>query len=274
MKNNSIFFTTGEFSKIHNVNKRTLHYYDEIGVFSPKYKGENGYRYYTYEQSMEFENILALRELNMSIEEIREYLKNPNSGDFIKIADVKIEEINNTINRLKNLKGILNKRKEMLKLSDNIYDGKIEIVELKEEYLLITKLNIVFEDNKSLINNAEAIINHLRTTDKITLFKESCGSIISIDKILNNEFDEYDGIFSVISSKSKNLYKKEKGTYIRGFLIGDWDRTPELYKKIIEFAKNNKLNLKGYAYERGLNEFAIKGEEEYVTQIEIKCERK
>ncbi|WP_286312032.1 MerR family transcriptional regulator [Romboutsia ilealis] len=74
MKENLIYFTAGEFAKLHHINKRTLHYYDSVGIFSPKHKGENGYRYYTYSQSIDLENILALRELNMSIEEIQNYI--------------------------------------------------------------------------------------------------------------------------------------------------------------------------------------------------------
>ena len=43
----SLYFTAGQFARLHQLNKRTLHYYDDIGLFSPAYKGENGYRYYT-----------------------------------------------------------------------------------------------------------------------------------------------------------------------------------------------------------------------------------
>ncbi|MFE4512310.1 MerR family DNA-binding transcriptional regulator, partial [Bacillus subtilis] len=42
------YFTTGEFSKLCRVKKQTLFHYDEIGLFSPEIKKENGYRYYSY----------------------------------------------------------------------------------------------------------------------------------------------------------------------------------------------------------------------------------
>ncbi len=93
MKENLIYFTAGEFAKFHHINKRTLHYYDSVGIFSPKHKGENGYRYYTYSQSIDLENILALRELNMSIEEIQNYIKNPNALDFLGLAQSATDEI-------------------------------------------------------------------------------------------------------------------------------------------------------------------------------------
>lgn len=38
MKKKDIQFTIAQFAKLHDVNKRTLHYYDNIGLFSPQKK--------------------------------------------------------------------------------------------------------------------------------------------------------------------------------------------------------------------------------------------
>ena len=70
-----------------DVYKRQLHYYDTIGLFSPDTKGDNGYRYYNFSQSIDFEYIRMLKDLNMSIEEIQKYLHTPDSDSFIKIAE-------------------------------------------------------------------------------------------------------------------------------------------------------------------------------------------
>ena len=72
MKKINIKITIAQLEKIHNIKKRTLHYYDNIGLFSPNTKGKNGYRYYDLSQSIEFEYILMLRELNMGIDEIQQ----------------------------------------------------------------------------------------------------------------------------------------------------------------------------------------------------------
>lgn len=40
MKKSTKLLTTAEFAKLHEVNKRTLHYYDSIGLFSPAKKGK------------------------------------------------------------------------------------------------------------------------------------------------------------------------------------------------------------------------------------------
>ena len=51
-------FSIGQFAALHGVNKKTLMWYDEIGLFCPAVVKENGYRYYTYFQSATLEAIL------------------------------------------------------------------------------------------------------------------------------------------------------------------------------------------------------------------------
>ena len=52
-------FTIGQFAALHGINKKTLMWYDEIGLFKPAFiHEENGYRLYSYYQSTELEVIL------------------------------------------------------------------------------------------------------------------------------------------------------------------------------------------------------------------------
>ena len=37
-------FTIGQFAKLHEINKKTLMWYDEIGILKPAVIKENGYR--------------------------------------------------------------------------------------------------------------------------------------------------------------------------------------------------------------------------------------
>lgn len=99
MKKSFKSLTTAQFAKLHGVNKRTLHYYDDIGLFSPRAKGENGYRFYDAAQSLDFEYIRMLKELNMSIDEIAAYCKAPTPARFLEIASAKEEEIGRQIKK-------------------------------------------------------------------------------------------------------------------------------------------------------------------------------
>ena len=67
--------TIGQFAALHGINKKTLMWYDEIGLFRPAViHPENGYRYYSYHQSSILETILLLREQNVSIDEIQSFM--------------------------------------------------------------------------------------------------------------------------------------------------------------------------------------------------------
>ena len=46
LENRKKQFTIGQFAALHQINKKTLMWYDEIGLFRPAIKKENGYRYY------------------------------------------------------------------------------------------------------------------------------------------------------------------------------------------------------------------------------------
>lgn len=272
MKHNFAFFTSGELAKIHDLNKRTLHYYDEVGIFSPKMKGKNGYRYYSLEQSIELENILALRELGMSIEEIRTYIQNPNADDFCRLAFTKISEIDKSIASLKKLKTVLRQKAENLLRCKEIYHDKLELVELPEQYLLLTPLPLSFDAHEQLVSKYPDILEHLRVAGSLSNHRRSCGSYISLDKITKHDFKNYDGIYSQVDTKRKNLCIRPGGRYLRGFCVGDWANIPGLYEKMLSFARDRKLTLSGCAFECGLNEFAISSEDEYITQIEIWCQ--
>ena len=110
MRQNTVKMTTAQFAELHGVNRRTLHYYDDIGLFSPCQKGENGYRYYDASQSIVFEYIRMLKELNMSIAEIADYCKHPAPEKFLQIADRKEAEIDLEIRRLKRARNIKKRR--------------------------------------------------------------------------------------------------------------------------------------------------------------------
>lgn len=67
--------TSGQFAKVLGISKDTLFHYDRLGILSPEFTAENGYRYYSINQIDVFKVIAILKELEMPLKEIKEYLK-------------------------------------------------------------------------------------------------------------------------------------------------------------------------------------------------------
>ena len=107
LKEGNTLFTIGQFAKLHEINKKTLMWYDEIGLLKPACVKENGYRYYSYQQSAALETILMLRELNVSLDEIRLFMEHRTIDSFDCLLKEKIAEISRMISHLKSIQKVL-----------------------------------------------------------------------------------------------------------------------------------------------------------------------
>jgi DNA-binding transcriptional MerR regulator len=70
-------YTIKQLSDLVGVTPRTLHYYDEIGLFKPESVGANGYRYYGDESLLKLQQILFYRELGLDLSEIKHIVTRP-----------------------------------------------------------------------------------------------------------------------------------------------------------------------------------------------------
>jgi DNA-binding transcriptional MerR regulator/effector-binding domain-containing protein len=77
-------FLTGEFSRIARVSKRQLQYYDEIGLLHPAHTDpQTGYRYYSAKQLPCLNRILAMKDLGLTLDQIRRMLDDDVSTDEV-----------------------------------------------------------------------------------------------------------------------------------------------------------------------------------------------
>lgn len=69
-------FKIGDFSRLSQVTVKTLRYYDDIGLLKPVSVDRfTGYRYYSADQLPRLNRILALKEMDLSLDQIRRLLE-------------------------------------------------------------------------------------------------------------------------------------------------------------------------------------------------------
>ncbi len=76
-------YTINKLAKLAGISTRTLRYYDEIGLLSPKRISSNGYRVYGKKEVNLLQQILFYRELSVPLDEIKNILL---SKDYDAIA--------------------------------------------------------------------------------------------------------------------------------------------------------------------------------------------
>src|SRR6478735_1074020 len=67
----------GELARRTGLTVRTLHHYDAIGLLRPSLHTEAGYRLYTADDVARLQQVLSLRQLGFSLDEVRDCLDRP-----------------------------------------------------------------------------------------------------------------------------------------------------------------------------------------------------
>lgn len=109
------YMKISELASIANVSKRTLHYYDEIGLLTPTHIDENGYRIYSEQNIDQLQQILFFRQLDLPLKQIKQLMEDP-TYDATEVLHVhkqillqkreKLDELMRTIDKtIEHMKG-------------------------------------------------------------------------------------------------------------------------------------------------------------------------
>lgn len=92
MKQGKSHYTPQEFARLFHIDKQTLIYYDNQGIFSPAFRSEKGYRYYEAAQILPFAELLSLRNLHISGAEMGVFNQHPSRSKLIELLSDKVME--------------------------------------------------------------------------------------------------------------------------------------------------------------------------------------
>lgn len=260
--------TIGQFAAMHGINKKTLMWYDEIGLFQPVFiNPENGYRCYSYQQSSIFETILLLRELDVSISEIQGFMQNRSAQTLKHLLDEKITALDLQINHLQAIRTIVCAHRQHMDALLTMDLSEISIIE-KEACCLVT---VDVDRDTSFERAVELITAETEKYHVGRLHDASYGSMISVASLLKGDFDDYSNLFIEIPflTYKDGLHIPPSGKYLRAFCQGDWDNIPRRYEEIFSYAKKHNLTLHEFSYEMCINESVIEQMEDSIVQIEI-----
>lgn len=268
MSEKNKLLTIGQFAALHGINKKTLVWYDEIGLFQPaEINPENGYRCYNYRQSSLLETILLLRELDVSIKEIQEFMKHRSAESLKCLLDEKIAELDENIAHLQAVRQTLRGHRQNMETLLTMDLSEIYVL-AKEERCLIT---VDITKDTSYDRQVEMITARTKEYQLRRLHDASYGTMISVENLQHGNFDEYSRLFIEIPFpiKKTRLHIQPCGKYLRAFYKGNWSKMPAKYNEIFRYAEKHGLELTGFSYETILNENVTDSINDYIVQIEI-----
>lgn len=239
------FFTAGELANLFNISKQTLLYYDKIKLLSPDFISENGYRHYSIEQYLDLEIIVNLRSLNISIADIKEYLKNRNKDSFLKQIYKKYTECNKIIKENERICQSLERIANIVKKNEHVPLNQITMSWCPARMLRITELTDTDTGKQRIAKFAKhsQLYYHSKTFSE----KHAGWSIKQTDFFNLGKANTSFYFFSFIEMAHAHTKFPHvilpAGLYLEIYFSGTFfNNYPKLLNKISEFLKINKLN--------------------------------
>jgi MerR family transcriptional regulator, thiopeptide resistance regulator len=126
----------GDLARRTGLTVRALHHYDKVGLLKPSLRTDSGHRLYTSGDVARLQQILSLRQVGFSLEEIRDCLARE---DFSPLAAISlhIKRLRERIDRERRICKRLEAIADRLRLADEVSAG---------EFLRIIKEMIMIED--------------------------------------------------------------------------------------------------------------------------------
>lgn len=264
---------TGDFARLCNTNKRTLFYYDEIGLFSPAYTDEKGYRYYSESQCDVFFTITCLSEIGMPLKEIRDYIDRRNPALLKQLLEEEYKKVRAQQERLKRIEQVIRTKLSLVELSGRPEvsgsGGAVCLEESQEEYLVISP-RLDTDDHDIIIH---AICEHIGYCNHNHLNAgHPYGAMVSTKSLLNGKWDTYAHFFTKVPARPEGhpYHVKPSGIYAVTYLKGDYYDAADAYRALLEWIQENEFTPGEFSYKEAvLDEIAVASKEEYITKISI-----
>jgi DNA-binding transcriptional MerR regulator len=129
-------FTVKEVAELAGVSVRTLHYYDQIGLLKPSFERPNGYRVYTDADLLKLQQIVTLKFMGFSLEEIKRLLDS-RGYEAVKALKVQAEAVKDEIARLREASRAIDQVLARLEKDGRIHKDKLikimEVIQMGED---------------------------------------------------------------------------------------------------------------------------------------------
>lgn len=271
-------YSIGEVSKICNVSKKTLRYYDKIGLINSQRDDNNNYRYYSNESLLAVPVIKYYKQMGFKLDEMREFIegeiKNPYNAmqrSFTaKINELKKEqeEITRKYDSVKDWYDLIIEA-EMV-IDNNIHEVSVKYVEagdylfLEQEYKNNIEASII---NIEFTNYVEQVGNEI--TGPVILnfssFKDRMTDKVQPIKILQKT------LIPCVNCPSQKLGGQ---MMLSCYHIGSHETIEDTYDKMTLWARKHDYLLGEESFERYVTDYwPTRNRSQFVTEILIRVSR-
>lgn len=272
-------YSIGDMSRICNISKKALRYYDKIGLISSQRQDFNNYRYYTNDSLLAVPVIKYYKQMGFTLEEMSGFIEgtSPNIYRAIKNSFLsKIEELEREQAALIRKRESVKDWYNMVVEAQMVIDSHIQEVSVRyvEPYDYIYLEQLFDNDLKAAIINIEW-----------TNYLEDIGNEITGAVILNfsSHKDKLEGREQKIRILQRPLLPTGNAPTMQlggcmmatCYHVGPHETLGDAYAKIAKWAKANNYELGEQSFERYVADYWLTSNTaQFVTEIMLEVSRK
>lgn len=278
MKYNSRY-SIGDMSRICNISKKALRYYDKIGLITSQRHDFNNYRYYTSDSLLVVPVIKYYKQMGFTLDEMHGFIegKSPNIYRAIKNSFLaKIDELDREQAALTRKRESVKDWYNMVVEAQMVIDSNIQEVSVR-----YVEPNDYIYQEQFFDNDLKAAIINIEWTN----YLEENGNEITGPVMLN--FSSYK---SKLEGKEQKIRIFQKPLLPSGdiptmklggcmmatcYHVGAHETLGEAYEKIRKWAKANNYELGEQSFERYVADYWLTSNTaQFVTEIMLEVSRK
>ncbi|MDR0917085.1 MAG: MerR family DNA-binding transcriptional regulator [Oscillospiraceae bacterium] len=252
------------FAELTGMNQSTLRYYDKIGLFSPVKRGENGYRYYSPQQTVTVNLVNVLNDLQTSLKDIGEQEKSRTPESILELLTKQETKFDNEMRRLHLAYSITHVFRNLIQ--EGIAANEYEISDVKSDALpLILGAINDFSENRFFYETFIRFCQEAKS-NRVNLSYPVGGFFNSIDDFVS-ESSQPARFFSLDPA---GLEEKAAGRYLVGYTRGYYGEMGDVGQRLLAYAEEHKLSFTGPLYVIYLHdEISEKDTSRYLAQVSV-----
>jgi len=227
------YMTVGEIAKKMGITVRTLHHYDKAGLFSPSSESDGGYRLYSYKDMVKLNQILSMKYLGFSLDDIKNRL-------------VSLDTPDDVVNALsEHAIAIRNKMKTLSESLEAVEALKVEVAQMQsvnfKKYAdIIAQMQLKNENYWAIKHIDEDVMNQFRNHSNYDKYNASA-IIESLGRLAQDaEHLQKEGVLP--DSEKGQIFAKTLWDAILEFTGGDVSLISKLAESMNKLAESEEVN--------------------------------
>lgn len=268
---------TGEFARMAGVNPRTLHYYDEQGIFRPDSVEENGYRSYSLRQCYTFYMIRMFRTMGLELSEIKDYMEHRSPDRLDQLLQEQSHWLEEELAKIKRQLRIVDNQRRMLALAKEAVCGQVEEAEWPAARLVLSRHTKTLAEKENWAGVERLTMEHASAVNKLQLGSGfTMGAMVAREDFLKPGRESVLSYLFTRTEESLRRVDKEyrhirpAGRYLVTYFRGDYEDTKAAYALLRAHLEKKQYKAGAFSYEESLlEEMTNADKENYITRIAV-----